>query len=209
MASVTKYTLGKRAEAWRQDTKSTPQADTLEQRWVNIWAIQATSAAWKRPRYWIRKTRCPGGGSRMPSEYTKGGLNWIGTPAWTSQLSSSNWCHMIQKGHVTPKATSYHPLTKAERFCRKFGNFSHHYLTLCVECFGRNILDLCSKIQSKPHYCDWLRVCLNKSLFTFFLNSFKKFIVWPFFHMFPVFNYFFILWITNTVRQLSNKVIDV
>ncbi len=43
-----------------------------------------------------------------------------------SQLSSSNWCHMIQKGHVTPTATSYHPLTKAERFCRKFGNFFHH-----------------------------------------------------------------------------------
>ncbi len=30
---------------------------------------------------------------------------------------------MIQRGHVTPTATSYHPLTKAERFCRKFGNF--------------------------------------------------------------------------------------
>ncbi len=30
--------------------------------------------------------------------------------------------HMIQKGHVIPTATSCHPLTKAERFCWKFGN---------------------------------------------------------------------------------------
>ncbi len=37
-----------------------------------------------------------------------------------------------------PTATSCHPLTKAERFCRKFGNFFHHNLTLCVECFIRN-----------------------------------------------------------------------
>ncbi len=39
---------------------------------------------------------------------------------------SSNWCHMIQKGQYAPTATSYHgshPLTNAERFCRKFGNF--------------------------------------------------------------------------------------
>ncbi len=36
----------------------------------------------------------------------------------------------------------YYPLMKAERFCRKFGNFFHYYLTLCVECFIRkyNIL---------------------------------------------------------------------
>ncbi len=40
-------------------------------------------------------------------------------------------------GNVTPTATSYHLLTKAERFCQKFGNFFHHYLTLCVECFVR------------------------------------------------------------------------
>ncbi len=33
---------------------------------------------------------------------------------------------------------SYHPLTKAERFCRKFGNFFRHNLTLCAECFIRN-----------------------------------------------------------------------
>ncbi len=78
-----------------------------------------------------------------PSEYTKGGLNWTGTPAWTSQLSSSNWCHMIQKGHVTPTATSYHPLTKAERFCRKFGIFFQYYW-LCVECFVRNYV---SRVQ--------------------------------------------------------------
>ena len=37
--------MGKRAEAWGQDTKNTPQADTLEQRWVNIWTILSTSAA--------------------------------------------------------------------------------------------------------------------------------------------------------------------
>ncbi len=38
--------------------------------------------------------------------------------------TASNWCHMIQKAHVTPTATSCHPLTKAEWFCQKFGNFS-------------------------------------------------------------------------------------
>ncbi len=58
---------------------------------------------------------------------------------WWYYWLSSNWCHMIQKGHVTPTATSYHPLTKAERFCRKFRNFFNHYLTLCVECFIRNV----------------------------------------------------------------------
>ncbi len=36
--------------------------------------------------------------------------------------------------HVTPTATSYHPLMKAERFCRKFGNFFRHYLTLSSVC---------------------------------------------------------------------------
>ncbi len=56
------------------------------------------------------------------------------------KIMVGNWCDMIQKGHVTPTATSYHPLTKAERFCRKFGNFFHYYLTLCVECFIRNYL---------------------------------------------------------------------
>ena len=75
---------------------------------------------------------CPGGELRRPSESTKGGLNWTGTPAWTSQLSSANWYHMIQKGHVAPTATSCHPLTKAERFCRKFGNFST-IIWLCVQ----------------------------------------------------------------------------
>ncbi len=45
---------------------------------------------------------------------------------WVNIWSSYNWCHVIQKCHVTPTATSYHPLTKAERFCRKFGNFFHH-----------------------------------------------------------------------------------
>ncbi len=63
-------------------------------------------------------------------------------PACTSQLSSSNWCHMIQKGHVTPTATSSHALTKAERFCQIFGNCFHHNLTLCAECFIRNWLNL-------------------------------------------------------------------
>ncbi len=61
-------------------------------------------------------------------------------PVRTSPLSSSNWCQMIQKGNLTPTATSYHPLTKAEIFCRKFGNFFHHYLSLCVGCFIRNLL---------------------------------------------------------------------
>ncbi len=67
-----------------------------------------------------------------PSESTKGGLDWTGTPAWISQLLSSNWWHMIQKGHVTPTAISCHPLTKAERFCRKFGNFAT-IMWLCAQ----------------------------------------------------------------------------
>ncbi len=46
--------------------------------------------AWKRPRYWTRKTMCPGGESRRPSVSTKGGQDWTGTPVWTSQLSPSN-----------------------------------------------------------------------------------------------------------------------
>ncbi len=56
---------------------------------------------------------------------------------WASQLSSSNWCHMIQKGHVTPTATNCHPLTDAEIFCRKFRELFHHNLTQCAECFIR------------------------------------------------------------------------
>ncbi len=42
--------------------------------------------------------------------------------------TSGHWCRithslMIQKGDVTQTATSCLSLTKAERFCRKFGNF--------------------------------------------------------------------------------------
>ncbi len=44
----------------------------------------------------------------------------------------------------TDDSDSCHPLTKAERFCRKFGNFFHHYLTLCVEYFVRNYV---SRVQ--------------------------------------------------------------
>ena len=44
-----------------------------------------------------------------------------------SFTNSGKWCHMIQKDHVTPAATSYHPLMKAERFCRTFGNFFYLY----------------------------------------------------------------------------------
>ncbi len=139
VTTVTKYTLGKRAEAWGQDTKNTPQADTLEQRRVHIWTIQAASAAWKKPRCWTRKAMCRGGESKRPSESTKGGLDWTGTAAWTSQLSSSNWCHMIQKGHVTPTATSCHPPTKAKRFCWKFGNFST-IIGLCVQNVSSEII---------------------------------------------------------------------
>ncbi len=58
---------------------------------------------------------------------------------------------MIQKGHVTPPATSYHPLTKAERFCRKFWNFFHHFLTLCVECFVRNYVSRVQKHSLPKH----------------------------------------------------------
>ncbi len=47
-------------------------------------------SAWKRPIYWTRKIMCPGEESRRPSKSTKWGLDWTGTPAWTSQLSSSN-----------------------------------------------------------------------------------------------------------------------
>ena len=38
--------------------------------------------------------------------------------------TSDHWCHMTLPDHVTPVATSCHPLTKAEGFCRKFRNFS-------------------------------------------------------------------------------------
>ncbi len=47
-------------------------------------------------------------------------------------MYTSNWCHMIQKGHVTPTVTSCHPLMQAERFCQKFGNFST-IIWLCVQ----------------------------------------------------------------------------
>ncbi len=42
-------------------------------------------------------------------------------------VTSGRWCHITLLDHVTPVGgCSYHPLTKAERFCRKFGKFFHH-----------------------------------------------------------------------------------
>ncbi len=63
--------------------------------------------------------------------------------------------------HVTPVATSYHALTKAERFCRKFGNFFYHYLTLCVECFIRNYVSRVQK-HSLPN-CKFYILILRQS----------------------------------------------
>ncbi len=105
----------------------------------------------------------------------KGGLDWTGTLAWTTQLSASNRCHQIQKGHVTPTATSCHLLMKAERFCRKFGNFFHHNLTLCAECFIRNYVSrvhkhslpnliLCLDFSKQSENCDWLKIWLGSKL---------------------------------------------
>ncbi len=120
------------------------------------------------------------------SESTKGGLDWTGTPAWTSQLSSSNWCHMIQKGHVTPTAISCYPLTKVERFCWKFGNLST-IIWLCVQNFSSEIMfpvqkhslpnfniiyaepgrsKIYSKTEFIPHSCI---VLLTQSLITLYL----------------------------------------
>ncbi len=95
--------------------------------------------------------------------------------AWTTQLSASNRCHQIQKGHVTPTATSCHLLMKAERFCRKFGNFFHHNLTLCAECFIRNYVSrvhkhslpnliLCLDFSKQSENCDWLKIWLGSKL---------------------------------------------
>ncbi len=80
-------------------------------------------------------------------------------------VTSGRWCHMTLLDHVTPvggwqrplvTATSYHPLTKAERFCRKFGNFFNHYLTLCVECFIRNYVPRVQKHSlPKRHFWHW------------------------------------------------------
>ncbi len=55
---------------------------------------------------------------------------------------------------MTPRATSCHPLTKAERFCRKFGNFSTN-LTLCIECVIRNYVSRVQK-HSLPRNCNRL-----------------------------------------------------
>ncbi len=41
-------------------------------------------------------------------------------------VTSVRWCHMTLLDHVTPVG-GYHPLTKAERFCRKLGNFFQYY----------------------------------------------------------------------------------
>ncbi len=72
--------------------------------------------------------------------------------------TSARWCHMTLLDHVTPTATSCHPLTKAEKFCRKFGNLFHHNLTLCAECFIRNYVSgvqkhSLSKLTANVHKC--------------------------------------------------------
>ena len=41
----------------------------------------------------------------------------------------------------------------AERFCRKFGNFFHHNLTLCAECFIRNYILLFLSPWTVVHLC--------------------------------------------------------
>ncbi len=106
---------------------------------------------------------------RRPSESTKGGLEWTGTPAWTSKLSSSNWCHMIQKDHMTPTATSCHALTKAECYCWKFGNFFHHNLTLCAKCFIRNYVSRFQK-HSLFNHNNWRKTCSTGSQVTLFFH---------------------------------------
>ncbi len=51
---------------------------------------------------------------------------------WASQLSSSNWCHMIQKGHVTLRATSCHPQDEGRDILQKIQELFHNNLTLRV-----------------------------------------------------------------------------
>ncbi len=76
------------------------------------------------------------------------------------EFPTAAWCHMIQKGYVTPTATSCqspsgscdiatatscHPLTKAERFLPKIQELFQNNLTLCTESFIGNfsyIVDL-------------------------------------------------------------------
>ncbi len=66
----------------------------------------------------IRKTMCPGGESRRPSESTKEGLDWTGTPAWTSQL---------------PLVAI--PWRRQRDSAENSGTFSTIILTLCAEGF--------------------------------------------------------------------------
>ncbi len=68
----------------------------------------------------------------------KGGHQNTPREAWTEkgQRPGHPRCHP-PTDHVTPTANSCHPLMKAERFCRKFGNFFHRKLTLCAEGFIR------------------------------------------------------------------------
>ena len=58
---------------------------------------------------------------------------------------------MFLDSGVTPTATSYHPLTKADRCCRKFGNSFHHNF-LCTECLIRNYTVYC---QISSWYGHW------------------------------------------------------
>ncbi len=63
-------------------------------------------------------------------------------------------------------ATSCHPLTKAERFCRKFGIFFHHKPTLWVECVWSEVYISRVKKHSLP----------NTYIYTYFNN------IWRLYH---------------------------
>ncbi len=84
----------------------------------------------------------------------------------TRRLSWSdvNYMYMaaVEKVSHDPEGscdTNGHPLTKADRFCRKFGNFFHHYLTLCVECFIRNYVSRVQKHSLPPkNVIDMLKI---------------------------------------------------
>ncbi len=64
-------------------------------------------------------------------------------------VTSGRWCHMIHLGQIC-----YHPLTKAERFCRKFGNFFHHTFDSVYRMSHQKLCFQSPKnIHSQEKYC--------------------------------------------------------
>ena len=102
-----------------------------------IWTILATSAAWKGPKYWTRKTMYPGRESRRPSEFTKEARTEQGhRPGHPS-------CHPPM-GVTWSKRVMWHqrplvaiPWQRQRDSAKNSGLFSTIILTLCGECVIR------------------------------------------------------------------------